>query len=56
MCVRRRMVVRVAMSVKRWLTLTLILSVLLDRLMHRRCVRLPSKCLAGGFIRSRDVR
>ena len=49
------MVVRVAMGVERWLTLTLIMSVLLDRLMHMRYVRLPSKCLAGGFIRSRDV-
>jgi len=49
------MIVGVAMGVKRWLTLTLIKSVLLDRLMHMRCVRLPSKYLAGGFIRSRDV-
>jgi len=49
------MVVRVTMSVKRWLTLTFIMSVLLDRLMHMRCVKLPSKYLAGGFIRSRDV-
>jgi hypothetical protein len=49
------MVVRVAMGVKRWLTLTLIMSVLLDRLMHMRCVKFPPKCLAGGFIRSRGV-
>jgi hypothetical protein len=45
------MIVRIAMGVKRWLTLTLIMSVLLDRLMRMRCVRLPPKCLAGGFIR-----
>ena len=49
------MVVRVAMGVKRWLTLTLIMSVLLDRLMHMRCVRLPSKCSASGFIRLRRL-
>jgi hypothetical protein len=49
------MVVRVTMGMKRWLALTLIMSVLLDRLMHMRCVKLPRKCLAGGFIRSRDV-
>jgi hypothetical protein len=49
------MVVRVAMGVKRWLTLTLIMNVLLDRLMNMRCVKLPPKRLAGGFIRSRDV-
>ena len=55
MRVRHRMIVRVAMGVKRWLTLTLIMSVLLDRLMHMRCVRLPSKCLADGFIRSRRL-
>jgi|LauGreSuBDMM15SN_2_FD.fasta_scaffold722908_1 hypothetical protein len=49
------MIVLVAMGVKRWLTLTLIMSVLLGRLMHMRCVKLPPKRLAGGFIRSRDV-
>jgi hypothetical protein len=49
------MIVGVAMGVKRWLTLNLIKSVLLDRLVHMRCVKLPPKRLAGGFIRSRDV-
>jgi hypothetical protein len=49
------MSVRVAMGVKRWLTLTLIMSLLLDRLMHMRCVKLPPKYWAGGFIRSRRL-
>jgi hypothetical protein len=49
------MIVGVVIGVKRWLTLTLIKSVLLDRLVHMRCVKLPPKRLAGGFIRSRDV-
>ena len=49
------MFVRVAMGVTRWLTLNLVMSVLLDRLMQMRCIRLPPKYLASGFIRARDV-
>jgi hypothetical protein len=49
------MVMRVVMGVKRWLTLTVVMSVLLDRLVHMRCVKLPPKNLACGFIRSRNV-
>jgi hypothetical protein len=49
------MIVGVAMGEKRWLTFNLIKSVLLYRLVNMRCVKLPPKRLAGGFIRSRDV-
>jgi len=49
------MVMRVVMGVKRWLTLTVVMSVLLDRLVNMRCVKLPPKSLACGFIRSRNV-